>query len=118
MKILVVDDDKRLANIIKEVFEYNGFKVVTSNDGEDAINKINVENNFDLVITDIKMPKKSGFEMVKELREEGNLIPVIFLTGNSNIITKERAIQSGVNEYITKPIDFSELIERIKEYEK
>lgn len=118
MKILMIDKDKRLTDITKDVFEYEGFKIITSNDGEDAMNKINIEKDFDLVITDIKMPKKDGFEIVKELRESGNSIPIIFLTGNSNMITKEKAIQSGVNEYIIKPIDFSKLIERIKKYEK
>lgn len=109
--ILVVEDDEN-ARLLTEAHLYKKYNVVTCSDGEEAIDII-YNQNIDIVIADLMMPKLDGFELIKELRENKNNIPVILLTAKNNIEDKTKGFEYGADDYLTKPVDYNELILRI-----
>jgi len=113
MYILLVEDEKDLANIIKKKLEREHFTVDISNDGEDAVDKT-IVNEYDLIILDIMLPKKSGIEVLEELREWEDQTPVLFLTARDSIEDKVKGLNLGADDYLTKPFAFEELLARIK----
>lgn len=113
MKILVVEDEQDLAKIIKKRLERQNFAVDISFDGEDAIDKT-IVNNYDLIILDIMLPKKSGIEVLKELREWEDKTPVLILTAKDSTEDKVKGLNMGADDYLTKPFAFEELIARMK----
>lgn len=113
MKILVVEDEQDLTKIIKKRLERQNFAVDISFDGEDAIDKT-IVNNYDLIILDIMLPKKSGIEVLKELREWEDKTPVLILTAKDSTEDKVKGLNMGADDYLTKPFAFEELIARMK----
>ncbi len=111
-KILVVDDEKAISDIIKFNLEKEGYTVKTAYDGLEAVNMVE-KNNFDLVLLDIMMPKKDGFQALKEIRIKSN-IPVIMLTAKEEEVDKVLGLELGADDYITKPFSMRELIARVK----
>ncbi|NLX62528.1 MAG: response regulator transcription factor [Tissierellia bacterium] len=111
-KILVVDDEKSIADIIKFNLEKEGFTVELSYDGEDAIEKI-YNGNPDLIILDIMLPKKDGFEVLKEIRTSITT-PVLMLTAKEEEVDKVLGLELGADDYITKPFSMRELVARVK----
>lgn len=111
-KILVVDDEKRITDIIKFNLEKEGFTVTTAFDGEDGINKIK-DWNPDLVVLDIMMPVKDGFEVLKEVREDYKL-PIIILTAKGEEVDKVNGLELGADDYVVKPFGMRELVARVK----
>lgn len=111
-KILVVDDEKSIADIIKFNLEKEGFTVELSYDGEDAIEKI-YKGNPDLIILDIMLPKKDGFEVLKEIRTSITT-PVLMLTAKEEEVDKVLGLELGADDYITKPFSMRELVARVK----
>ena len=110
--ILVVDDDNRIRELVKEYLESNNYMVTTAEDAEEAKKKIDIIN-FDIMIFDIMMPGKSGLELTKELKEN-NSTPIILLTAKGE--TKERiaGLELGADDYLGKPFEPKELLLRIK----
>lgn len=111
-KILVIDDEKAIADIIKFNLEKEGYKVSTAYDGEEGVQA--VEDVLpDLVILDIMMPKKDGFQVLKEIRMKHNF-PVIMLTAKEEEVDKVLGLELGADDYITKPFSMRELTARVK----
>jgi DNA-binding response OmpR family regulator len=111
-RLLIVEDDQNLGQILKEYLEIKGFSTRLARDGEEGLQEFN-EHDFDLCILDIMMPKKDGFTLAKEIRLLNKQIPIIFLTAKS---MKEDTIQGfkiGADDYVTKPFSMEELLLRI-----
>ena len=113
MKILVVDDEKSIVNLIRMTLEIEGYKVIISMNGMDAVHKFQYDKP-DLVILDIMLPDISGHEVIKKFQEINDEIPVIMLTAYSQINDKLLGLQLGADDYITKPFNSTELVLRIK----
>lgn len=119
-KVLIVEDEKEIADLEKDYLEISGFEVDVLNNGKDAINHI-TENNYDLLILDLMLPNTNGFEICKSIREKID-IPIIMVTAKVESIDKIRGLGIGADDYITKPFDPAELVARveahIKQYER
>jgi DNA-binding response OmpR family regulator len=111
-KLLIVEDDPNLGQILKDYLEIKGFKADWASNGEEGLKMFN-DNPYDLCILDIMMPKKDGFTLAREIRDSSNPAPFMFLTSKS---LKEDTIQGfkiGADDYITKPFSMEELTLRI-----
>jgi two-component system, OmpR family, response regulator len=113
MRILIVDDDAGINSALKAQLEAEHFAVDTTDNGEDGSFKART-NNYDLVILDSSLPKKTGPEVCKEIRASGKTYPILFLTVNSEIADKVTALNLGADDYLTKPFSFQELIARVR----
>lgn len=113
MKLLVVEDEVKTADALAIGLKENGFDVTTAYDGEMALN-VTKKIKFDLIITDIIMPKIDGIELCKRLRSAGNHTPVIMITALGLTANKVNGFNSGADDYIVKPFDFEELLARVK----
>jgi DNA-binding response OmpR family regulator len=111
-KILIVEDDKDIALGLEEDLSRQGFEVETVNDGEKAVRCSKV-SHWDLIILDIMLPRKDGFEVCKELRRGGIETPIIMLTAKTHEAEKIFGLEIGADDYITKPFSPSELRARI-----
>lgn len=111
-KILVVDDEKPISDIIKFNLEKEGFATVTAFDGEEALEKVASENP-DLIILDVMLPKLDGLEVVREVRKDYDM-PVIMVTAKETEIDKVLGLELGADDYVTKPFSNRELIARVK----
>lgn len=109
--ILVVEDDEN-TRLLTEAHLYKKYNVVTCRDGEEALDII-YKQNIDIIVADLMMPNLDGLELIKELRENKNNIPVILLTAKNSIEDKIKGFEYGADDYLTKPVDYSELILRI-----
>ena len=112
-KILVVDDEQNMRTGLKDNLEFEGYDVETANDGEQGLKKI-FEGNYNLIILDVMMPKKSGFDVCKEVRKAGMTTPVILLTAKGEEIDKVLGLEIGADDYVTKPFSLRELLARVK----
>ena len=110
--ILVVDDDKEIVKAIEIYLGKENYKIIKAYDGEQALEKIK-ENEIQLVILDIMMPKKDGIETLEEIRKDKN-IPVIMLSAKSEDVDKINGLNLGADDYVTKPFSPIELIARVK----
>ena len=111
-KILVVDDEEHIRELIGFYLDKEGFEMIEANDGEEALEKI--ENEYiDLAIVDVMMPNMDGFTFVEEMREFKDT-PVIMLTARSQSVDKLRGFSLGIDDYVTKPFDADELMARVK----
>ncbi len=107
-KILVVDDEVKACDLLKRFLEKKGYDVITANNGEDAIAKVKNEKP-DVILLDIRMPGMEGTEVLKRIREFDKDIGIIMVTAVKEEETGKKALKSGADEYITKPIDFNYL---------
>lgn len=112
-KILVVDDEPAILELIEYNLESNDYQVSTATDGEMAFEKVS-NGDFDLMLLDQMLPKMNGMEVLKKMRESGNLTPVIFLTAVDSEDTKIKGLISGADDYVTKPFSIKELLARIE----
>jgi len=110
--ILVVDDDDGIRDLVKQYLNQNNFLVTTSNSAEDAEKKINIIK-FDLIVLDIMMPKKSGLEFLEENKNKLNT-PIILLTAKGKPSERIEGLETGADDYLSKPFEPKELILRIK----
>ena len=113
MKILVVEDEKDLNNIITKHLKKNNFGVDSVFDGEEALNFLEY-SFYDLIILDIMMPKLNGYETLKKIRENKNKTLVLILTAKDSIEDKVKGLDLGADDYLVKPFDFNELLARIR----
>jgi len=109
--ILIVDDDDRIRILVKQYLQDNNYLVTTAKDAFDAKNKIDLIN-FDLIILDIMMPKKSGLELTGELKKE-NKVPIILLTAKGETDERVEGLERGADDYLGKPFEPKELLLRI-----
>lgn len=113
MKILIVEDEYSLADAIAETLKKEGFTTEIITNGEDGENEA-LTAVYDLILLDVMLPKRSGFEILAKLRQEKVETPVIMLTAKSEINDKLNGLENGADDYITKPFHMKELIVRIK----
>lgn len=111
-KILVVDDEKPIADILKFNLEKEGFEIVMAHDGDEAIEKAN-EEQPDMVLLDIMLPGKDGLEVCREIRKSSEM-PIIMLTAKDSEIDKVLGLELGADDYVTKPFSTRELLARVK----
>ena len=113
MRILVVEDEHKIANSIKKGLEQESFAVdvaFTGNEGYDLASS----ENYDLIILDIMLPEITGIEICKKLREQNNHTPILMLTAKGQLSDKVEGLNSGADDYLTKPFAFEELLARVK----
>ena len=113
MKILIIEDEYSLADAIAETLKNENFTVEIETDGEEPENKA-LTNVYDVILLDVMLPSKNGFEILKELRKEKNQTPIIMLTAKSEIYDKLNGLENGADDYITKPFHMKELVARVK----
>ena len=111
-RILLAEDDREIANLERDYLEMSGHEVVIAPDGEEAMKRIN-EEKFDLLILDIMMPKKSGYDICREIREQID-IPILMVTAKTESVDKIRGLGLGADDYIVKPFAVEELLARIR----
>jgi len=111
-KILVADDDKNIAELLRLYLEKEGYAVVMAFDGEEALMKFGPENP-DLVLLDIMMPKLDGWQVLREIRKKSNC-PIIMLTAKGETFDKVLGLELGADDYVVKPFDSKEIVARIK----
>ena len=112
-KILVVEDDPAILKGLISSIESAGYNVVTSSDGEEGF-KLGKTLNIDLIILDVMLPNKDGFEICSDLRKEGINTPILMLTSKKEEIDKVLGLEIGADDYMTKPFSVRELLARIK----
>ena len=113
VKILVVEDDRNFNDLIATILRQNGYTVQGAENPPAAYDLLQSEQ-FDLVLSDIMMPQVDGYQFAQELRRTDPSIPILFITARDDIASKEKGFNSGIDDYMVKPINFNELILRIK----
>ena len=113
MRVLVVEDDLDLLNLLEEGLSMYGYAVDKASDGEQAIDMAYIEN-YDIVILDINLPKKDGFEVLDEIRKFNQEVNIIMLTARSDIDDRVKGLDFGANDYMVKPFDLKELDARMR----
>lgn len=113
MKILIIEDEYSLADAISETLKKENFQTKIVTDGIEGENEA-ITNVYDLILLDIMLPQKNGFEILRELRKEKIDTPIIILTAKSEIEDKLNGLENGADDYITKPFHIKELVARIK----
>ncbi|MDJ1468555.1 response regulator transcription factor [Xanthocytophaga flava] len=113
LKILLVEDDNNLGELLKEYLDMKGYEARLARDGEEAFNLFRKET-YDLCIFDVMMPKKDGFSLAKEVRSVDKQIPIIFLTAKSMKEDTLEGLRIGADDYMTKPFSMEELLLRMK----
>lgn len=111
-QILVIEDEQRVASLLKTGLEENGYQVEVASDGIEGL-RLFFQQPFDLVLSDIILPKMDGFELCKEIRNVNQEIPILMLTALGNTDDKLEGFDAGADDYLTKPFDFRELLARI-----
>jgi DNA-binding NtrC family response regulator len=112
-QILIIDDERSIRNVLKDILTNEGFKVEEAADGEEGLKKFN-SNSFDLVLCDIKMPKVDGLEFLDSIIQANSEVPVIMISGHGNIETAVDAVKKGAYDYISKPPDLNRLLITIR----
>lgn len=112
-RILIVEDEKHLAEALAHNLKFEGYTPVVAGDGETALEKLASEE-FDLVVLDIMLPGLSGFEVCDRIREAGNRVPVLFLTARNTDADRLAGLRHGGDDYMTKPFLLEELVLRIR----
>ena len=112
-KILVVEDEKKVSSFIKRGLEEEKYEVETAADGEEGL-KLAGEGAFDLIVLDWMLPKKDGLTVLRELREQRNATPVLMLTAKDTVEDIVAGLETGSDDYLTKPFAFAELLARVK----
>ncbi len=112
IKILLVDDEKNFLNVLTKRMTRRGFTVTTANNGDEAIQALR-NNDFHIVVLDLKMEGMDGIEVLKIFKKMVPDLPVIMLTGHGSQIAAEEGLKHGVSDYLSKPYDFESLIKKI-----
>jgi heavy metal response regulator len=113
MRILVVEDEKKVASFIKRGLEEESFSVDMAYDGEEGLYMAE-SNPYDLILMDLMLPKMDGLAVIKELRNKGNKTPVLCLTAKDTVEDIVSGLDSGSDDYLTKPFAFAELVARVR----
>ena len=113
MRLLYAEDEKSLARAVSTVLTRNNYSVDVVYDGESALDYLATEN-YDGAILDVMMPKVDGFEVLRRIRARGDSTPVLLLTARAEIDDRVTGLDSGANDYLTKPFDMKELLARIR----
>lgn len=113
MRILVVEDDRKIASFVVNGFKQNGFAVDHAKDGEEGLALLRA-TGYDAAVIDVMMPKMDGLTLALEFRRGGGKTPVIFLSAKASVDDRIKGLQAGGDDYLTKPFAFSELLARVQ----
>ncbi len=113
MIVLLIEDEKKQSEFIQRALEQDYYKVDVSYDGQDALNRVEVRD-YDLIIVDLNLPNVQGTEIIKRIRELGLKTPVLVLTANDDLTSKVANLDSGADDYLTKPFALDELLARVR----
>lgn len=113
MRILIIEDEKKVAKALKEGLERENFETKTAYNGEEGFFLINSER-FDLIILDLNLPGRDGIEVLKTMRQSGKITPVLILTARDSVDSKVTGFETGADDYLVKPFAFPELVARIR----
>lgn len=111
--ILIVEDDPRIVAFLEKGLRAKGFTTTVASNGMEAV-ALALDNQFDLLILDLSLPNKDGLEVLEDLRQQGQTLPIIILTARDDIHDKVTGLEGGANDYVTKPFRFEELLARIR----
>ena len=109
IKILIVEEDKELNSTLCKYLNMNGYEATGCTDAQSAYDEM-YGSRFDLIISDIMMPKIDGFEFAESVRDIDKDIPIIFMTAKDDIASKQCGYKLGIDDYLVKPVDFDELL--------
>jgi two-component system, OmpR family, copper resistance phosphate regulon response regulator CusR len=112
-RILIVEDEARIAAFIEKGLRASGFATSVAGDAEEALGLVR-SASFDLLILDLGLPGQDGLELLRELRQRGNALPIIVLTARDSVPDKVAGLEGGADDYITKPFSFDELLARVR----
>jgi two-component system, OmpR family, response regulator len=113
MRLLLVEDDPKIAKFLEDGLSQNGYAVDLASDGELALDLLNL-NSYDLLICDVMLPKVDGLSIVKSFRKKDQKTPVIFLSARRSVDDRVLGLQTGGDDYLTKPFSLSELLARVQ----
>lgn len=113
MRLLLVEDDPRIARFVAKGLREQAYAVDIAENGNDALYQAAI-NSYDLVILDIMIPGKNGFEVCRELRKEGQRMPILMLTARDGVEDRVTGLDHGADDYLTKPFEFRELLARLR----
>lgn len=113
MKVLLVEDEEGLVLTLTDRLQSEGFNVKSATDGETGLN-FALSENFDLIVLDVMLPRKNGYDVCRDLRREGIDVPVLMLTAKGETIDKVLGLKLGADDYLTKPFEVIELLARIE----
>ena len=113
MRVLLVEDDHRIAGFVAKGLRENSYAVDVAVNGEDGLYQTEI-NDYDLIILDVNLPKKDGFEVCRELREAGKRTPILMLTARDAVDDRISGLDFGADDYLTKPFEFRELLARLR----
>ena len=112
-RILIVDDDDEIRDLLEFDVSHSGYFVDTARDGLEGLNKA-LNNSYELILLDVMMPKMNGFDVAKNIRQAKLNIPILMLTAKGTIDDKTEGFESGVDDYLVKPFDIQEVLLRIR----
>lgn len=112
-RILIVEDEVGLVLTLTDRLETLGYQVDSASDGEAGLAKA-LSGNFDLIMLDVMMPKKNGFQVAQGIREQNISVPILMLTARDEVVDKVSGLRSGADDYLTKPFDAMELVARVE----
>ena len=113
MKLLMIEDDKKIATMVKRGLEAEGFSVEVAADGLDGL-WLATEGSYDLIVLDIMLPRRNGYEICADLRSAGNWTPILMLTAKDGDLDEAEALDAGADDYLTKPFSFPVLVARVR----
>lgn len=113
MRILIIEDDAKIAEFVADGFRQSGYNVQVAGDGETGLAAL-LQGGFDAAIVDIMLPKKDGLSIIKEIRSKGDKVPVIFLSARGSVDAKIAGFEAGGDDYLAKPFSIAELIVRVQ----
>jgi heavy metal response regulator len=113
MRILVVEDESRMASVIARGLREQSYAVDVAPDGNDGLYQSSI-NDYDLIVLDVLLPERDGFEVCRELRARGNTTPILMLTARAAVDDRITGFDAGADDYLTKPFSFRELLARIR----
>lgn len=112
-QVLLVEDEPGIQMILADRLDLEGYEVDTAEDGDAGLHKA-LNGKYDLIILDVMLPKKSGFEVCRTMRQNNIMTPVLMLTARGNVVDKVTGLQIGADDYLTKPFDTMELVARLQ----
>ncbi|HKJ33264.1 MAG TPA: response regulator transcription factor [Balneolales bacterium] len=113
MKVLLVEDDNSIRKIVELYLQKNGYDVTSTAFGKEG-QEFALNDGYDCIIMDVELPDANGIDILKKLRDNDNYTPLLIISATKNVETKVEGLDSGADDYITKPFDFKELLARIK----
>jgi len=112
-RVLVVEDDVGMVMALTDCLKSEGYRVETEGDGESGLQRALTET-FDIILLDLMLPNRNGFDICRELRQAGNRTPIVFLSARGQTFDKVVGLKLGADDYLTKPFDFAELLARLE----